>query len=225
MKNIVVFGGGDQAKMIQSICRAASVLDFKMSSPFGGPFSVKYYVIHESKNQPDFLQFEDWLAKFSTEFNAGIVGVGDNFTRRKIATQISTARPDFTFVTVSHPQTVIDPTVNIGGGSVVMPGAIINTGSKIGEHVVINTGSIVEHDCHIKNFATVAPGAVLGGHVVIGENSFVGLGAKVIQQVSIGAHTVIGAGSVVTENIPDHVLAFGNPCRVIRSRTPDKKYL
>ena len=34
--------------------------------------------------------------------------------------------------------------------------------------------------------------------------------------VTIGNHVVIGAGSVVTKDIPDHVIAYGNPCRVIR---------
>ena len=34
--------------------------------------------------------------------------------------------------------------------------------------------------------------------------------------VTIGNHFVIGAGSVVTKDIPDHVIAYGNPCRVIR---------
>ena len=229
MKNIVVFGGGDQAKMIHSICQSASrnvsVSEAKNSSQNLTPMSIKYYVVHEAKNQPDFLQFNTWLDKFSTEFQAGIVGVGDNFTRRKIASQIHTARPQFVFVTVIHPQTTIDPTVVVGRGTVIMPGAIINTGSKIGEHVVVNTGSIIEHDCHIQNFATVAPGAVLGGHVSVGENSFIGLGAKIIQQITIGSNAVIGAGSVVTENIPDNVLAYGNPCRVIRTRKPDEKYL
>ena len=34
--------------------------------------------------------------------------------------------------------------------------------------------------------------------------------------VTIGNHVVIGAGSVVTKDIPDHVIAYWNPCRVIR---------
>ena len=41
--------------------------------------------------------------------------------------------------------------------------------------------------------------------------------------VSIGKHSVIGAGSVVTKDIPDDVVAVGNPCRVIRKITEDDK--
>lgn len=43
-----------------------------------------------------------------------------------------------------------------------------------------------------------------------------GGGAIIMPGVTIGNHVVIGAGSVVTKDIPDHVIAYGNPCRVIR---------
>jgi acetyltransferase-like isoleucine patch superfamily enzyme len=42
------------------------------------------------------------------------------------------------------------------------------------------------------------------------------MGVNIINGVKIGNNTVIGAGSVVTKDIPDNVVAYGNPCRVIR---------
>ena len=52
--------------------------------------------------------------------------------------------------------------------------------------------------------------------VHIGENVWIGSGVIILPGVTIGKNTVIGAGSVVTRDIPEMVLAFGNPCRVIR---------
>ena len=52
--------------------------------------------------------------------------------------------------------------------------------------------------------------------VHIGENVWIGAGTVIIPGVSIGKNSVIGAGSVVVKNIPDDVVAVGNPCRVIR---------
>lgn len=52
--------------------------------------------------------------------------------------------------------------------------------------------------------------------VVIEDGVWIGGGAVICPGVSIGANTVIGAGSVVTKSLPSHVLAVGNPCRVIR---------
>lgn len=52
--------------------------------------------------------------------------------------------------------------------------------------------------------------------ITIGDNVWIGGGAIVLPGVTIGDNTTIGAGSVVTKDIPSNVLAFGNPCTVIR---------
>lgn len=52
--------------------------------------------------------------------------------------------------------------------------------------------------------------------IKIGNNVWIGGGSIILPGVEIGDNTTIGAGSVVTKSIPPNVLAFGNPCRVIR---------
>ena len=52
--------------------------------------------------------------------------------------------------------------------------------------------------------------------VHIGENVWVGTGTVIVQGVNIGNNSVIGAGSVVVKDIPENVVAVGNPCRVLR---------
>ncbi len=47
--------------------------------------------------------------------------------------------------------------------------------------------------------------------------------SKVLQGVTIGDNTIIGAGSIVTKDIPDNVIAVGNPCKVIRKITEKDK--
>ena len=64
-----------------------------------------------------------------------------------------------------------------------------------------------------------------GISVTIGNNVWLGGNVVVVPGVHIGNDVVIGAGSVVTKDIPDRVLAAGNPCRVIREITEeDRKY-
>ncbi len=53
--------------------------------------------------------------------------------------------------------------------------------------------------------------------ITIGDNVWIGGHVCVMPGVTIGSNAVIGAGSVVTRDIPDGVLAYGNPCRVVRS--------
>ncbi len=52
--------------------------------------------------------------------------------------------------------------------------------------------------------------------VYIGKNCWIGAGVIIVPGVKIGDNVVIGAGSVVTRDIPDNVVAVGNPCRVMR---------
>src|SRR6266568_8128470 len=56
------------------------------------------------------------------------------------------------------------------------------------------------------------------GKITIREDAFVGARAFVLPGITIGARSIIGACSVVTRDIPEDVVAAGNPCRIIKSR-------
>lgn len=61
--------------------------------------------------------------------------------------------------------------------------------------------------------------------VTIGSNVWIGGNVVINPGVTIGSNVVIGSGSVVTKDIPDNVIAVGNPCRVLREITDkDKEY-
>ena len=61
--------------------------------------------------------------------------------------------------------------------------------------------------------------------VYVGENTWLGSGVVIVPGVRIGKNVVIGAGSIVTKDIPDNVLAVGNPCRVLREVSEhDREY-
>jgi len=63
--------------------------------------------------------------------------------------------------------------------------------------------------------------------IYIGNNVWIACNAVVLGGVHIGNNVVIGAGSVVTKDIPDNYLAFGNPCRPVRliTEVDSKKHL
>jgi len=61
--------------------------------------------------------------------------------------------------------------------------------------------------------------------IKIGNDCWFGANVTVLPGVSIGNGCVIGAGSVVTKNIPDNSLAFGNPCKVVREITKETDYI
>ncbi|HEY0961241.1 MAG TPA: sugar O-acetyltransferase [Pseudomonadales bacterium] len=125
-----------------------------------------------------------------------------------------------------------------GGDSVWMqPPFYCDYGTNIhcGERVYFNFNCIVLDVCdvHVGDFTLFGPGVQIltplhpldaelrrtqeyGRPIHIGADVWVGAGALILPGVHIGDRAVIGAGSVVTKDIPDGVLAVGNPCRVVR---------
>ena len=61
--------------------------------------------------------------------------------------------------------------------------------------------------------------------VHIGRNCWFGAGVIILPGITVGNNTVVGAGSIVTKDLPDNVVAVGNPCRVLREiNEHDKEY-
>lgn len=148
-----------------------------------------------------------------------VIAVGDNAVRERLA------RARRRFCTGVHPASTVATDASLGPGTVIMAGAVVNAGARIGRHCIVNTGAIVEHDCVLEDFVSIAPGAVIGGAAQVAHGSAVSIGATVLHGVRIGRHVVLGAGAVATEAVPDNVVAFGCPARVVRTRQPGEAYL
>ncbi|MBQ9472343.1 MAG: sugar O-acetyltransferase [Ruminococcus sp.] len=86
----------------------------------------------------------------------------------------------------------------------------------IGDRVLIGPNVTIATANHPQQAELRAKGLQYNIDVRIGENSWLGAGVIVVPGVTIGKNAVIGAGSVVVKDIPDNVLAVGNPARVIR---------
>lgn len=145
-----------------------------------------------------------------------IVAIGNAGFRKKIQTETDERR----LVTLIHPEAVVGDDVEIGAGSVVMAGAVINPGSRVGKGVIVNTCSSIDHDCKIGDFVHVAVGAHLAGSVEVEEASWIGAGAIVNNNLRICGSCVIGAGAVVVKDIREAGTYVGVPAR----RVPDEIY-
>lgn len=86
----------------------------------------------------------------------------------------------------------------------------------IGDKVMFGPNVTVATPNHPIDPELRARGLQYNKDVHIGENAWIGAGVVIVPGVTIGKNAVIGAGSVVTKDIPDNVVAVGNPCRVMR---------
>ena len=85
----------------------------------------------------------------------------------------------------------------------------------IGDKVMFGPNVTIATASHPINPELRERGLQFNKDVYIGENTWIGAGVVIVPGVHIGRNTVIGAGSVVTKDIPDNVIAVGNPCRVL----------
>lgn len=96
---------------------------------------------------------------------------------------------------------------------------------SIGNHCLIAPNVTIATTGHPVHAALRPKGEMYSFPVTIGNNVWIGCTVVILPGVTIGDNSVIGAGSVVTKSIPANVIAFGNPCRVIREITDrDREY-
>ena len=147
----------------------------------------------------------------TTELDGDVfVAVGNSEIRKKLMNR----NAGRFFPVLIHPDAVIAEDVEIGEGSVVMAGTVINPGVKIGKGVIVNTSSSVDHDCTLGDFSHISVGAHLSGAVVVGERTWIGAGATVINNINICSGCMIGAGAVVIKDIDKPGTYIGVPAKI-----------
>ena len=139
------------------------------------------------------------------------VTIGKNATREKVQGKLMDQ--GMTVVKLIHPSAVIGTDVEIGMGTVVMAGVVINSSSRIGEGCIINTSSSLDHDNIIEDYVHISPGASLAGTVKVGRGSWIGIGSVISNNVNICSGCKVGAGAVVVKDITEPGTYVGVPVR------------
>lgn len=220
MKNLVIFGGGLHANVCIDIFEKSgeySIVGIIDSKAEIGTTLHGYPVIGRQENIVELIA--------SHNIAAGFITVGDNYNRKLLRDIIISLVPDFEFVNAIHPSVIIGRNVKLGVGIALLAKVAVGSSAEIEDFCILNTGAQLDHNCFMGEFSHLSGGSITGGKVRIGKFSAITLGVVIIDRVSIGENTVVGSGSVVMHDLPDNVLAYGTPARVIRSREPGEKFL
>jgi sugar O-acyltransferase (sialic acid O-acetyltransferase NeuD family) len=202
VNSVLILGAGGHAKVVADTLRSqgTAIQGFLDDKPALWGSSLMGYPIWGGISQ--YSQFEA---------NTFIIGVGNNHIRAAI----SEAYP-LAWITAVHDKATLSPDAQLGAGSLMAAGAILNPDTVVGRHVIINTNATIDHDCQIDDYAHIAPGATLGGGVQVGRLSLIGIGATVMPYCTIGDSSIIGAGTLVTKDIPAGVVAMGVPAQIVK---------
>ena len=141
-----------------------------------------------------------------------IVAIGNNLVRAKIFDAF--VQNGFKPATLIHPTAVIGENVEIGRGSVVMAGAVINPCVKVGFGCIINTCASVDHDCFVGDFTHLCPGVRFAGSVKAGKNCTFGVGTCVINNLTICDNVNCGAGAIVVKDLLQEGTYIGVPAKL-----------
>ncbi len=200
---VIVIGAGGHGKVVADIvrCSGDGLLGFLDDTHLPGEMVCGIPVLGGVK---------DYVNHPEASF---VIGIGSAAARRKISKMLEGVR----WYTAIHPSAVIsDMDTQIGEGTVIMAGAVVNPCAHIGKHCIVNTGASVDHDNRIGSYTHISVGARLAGMVTVGKNVWIGIGAVVSNGLSICDDCMIGAGAVVVRNIQEPGIYVGVPGRKIK---------
>jgi sugar O-acyltransferase (sialic acid O-acetyltransferase NeuD family) len=154
----------------------------------------------------------DELASLSAT-HWGVCSLG---TTKRSAFIATAASHGLRFASVIHPAARVSAKSSVAEGCIICPGVQIASHTRIGAHVRVNRGTLIGHDTQVDDVVTMGPGVNVASFCRIGTRTQIGMSAVVLERISIGCGAVIAAGSVVTRDVPDHVMVAGVPAVVVR---------
>jgi sugar O-acyltransferase (sialic acid O-acetyltransferase NeuD family) len=108
------------------------------------------------------------------------------------------------FPNIIHPRAIVEKSVELGEGNVILAGANIGSSVKLGNLNYINNNSVISHDCKLDNNIHIAPGAVLASSIKVESNVLIGMNTTLFYGITIGASSTILNGLIINNNIQDN---------------------
>ncbi len=212
MKRFFVYGCGGAGREYMETVKQTNEENHEWDEIY---FIVDDPNLHGTKlNGVEVWDFEKYLENGKLENDRFIIAMGEIVN--KIAAEEKLKKNNIKLGTVVHPLNGPHDTCEIGEGTMIHYRAVPGTNCKIGKNVLLQGNSLIGHDVVVGDYSTISSFVFIGGDTIIGRNTYIGPGALLRNGIKIGDNCIIGMGSVVTKDIPDNSVAYGNPCKVAR---------
>lgn len=162
------------------------------------------------------LNHDEFVSEYSNADAEIVISLGEPELKVKIYEKLD--REGYHFANLIHPSATISPSSKLGQGLILKPHALISSDAVVGNNVSIEENGIVGHDSVVEDHCQISANVVIAGGCHIGRATYIGLSVPIKQGSNIGANTIIGMGSVVLRDIPDNVIAMGNPARPMKNK-------
>lgn len=158
------------------------------------------------------------LQEYPDVFVLAVPGSPTGYLRRKSIIE-SLAIEASRFATIIHPSAVRAPDAVIGYNSLLMPHVVVSCGVQLGNHSIVLPNTVIAHDTVVGDYCCIGSNVSVSGSVSVGSECYIGSGVKVRESVHIGDRSLIGLGSNVISDIPEGIVAVGNPAKATRKIT------
>ncbi len=148
------------------------------------------------------------------------IGIGEPEVREKIYKKL--VNENINISTLVHPDVKIPDSTKIGEGTIICKFVSITCDIDIGENVYVHPMACIGHDAKVGDHSIVSSFVDIAGDCILGHKTFLAIGVILKQGIKIGSNAIVGLGSVVHNDIPDSVIALGNPARPMKKNI-DKK--
>ena len=168
------------------------------------------------------LPFQYFEQKYSKETAEVVIAVGEPKDKISLYNKVKDA--GYSFANVIHPSAHISPSAILGKGIVIKEGVVISSDAVVEDNVCLEFYALIGHDCIIHKNCQISSHVTIGGYSEVGEGTYIAQCIPVKDNIKIGAYAVIGMGAVVLRDIPENVIAMGNPARAMKKKNDNKVF-
>ncbi len=147
------------------------------------------------------------------------VAIGNNAVRQRRMRELS--QRGYRGATIIHPAATVSREADIGEGTVILAGAVVNARARVGTGCIVNTSAVVEHDVIVGDYAHLSPGSVVAGGARIGARCWIGSNAVVRQGIELSDDVTLGALAFAGRDLRTAGTYVGAPARRLASQGDD----
>lgn len=160
------------------------------------------------------MPFDTFQRNYSISEVEVVIALGEPKYKELLYNKVSDA--GYRFANIIHPKAIINASAELGRGLIIKAGAIISSDAIVKDNVSVQEYAVVGHDTVVECHAQISAFVMIAGHCHIGKKTYIGLSVPVKEETKIGNNVIVGMGSVVIRDIPDDMIAMGNPARPMK---------
>lgn len=159
---------------------------------------------------------------FSPKSHRVIMAMGYNDLNRAREAMFSRLKSvGYAVETYIHPHARVYTDRELGEGSVVLPGAIIEPHAQVGANTMVWCNVTVAHHSSLGAHCWAAAGTVISGQANVLNNTFLGVGSTVVNAVTVGEFNVIGAGALISRDTKPYSVHLARSAEPFRYSSED----